>query len=231
MHPWSGPAAMAPSAVRHSARGKWAGTTAAPRAWSGFRLQLPDFPRRLPPCPYGGVTSRQPRQMDVLQRKCARTPAERRSRWLRDGIGLPQRRDRQPSPLQQPSSQRQADADDARRVAVDRIDEPTAQAVEREPACNPQRFAAGDVGVQLACRWCGEMNCGDECFRTLMNNLVVMQSNYAVTRVQLSGAAGHRLPLPPGLVTRGGLAAQLAAAVQHRVAADHNAIRGDRQVK
>ena len=58
--------------------------------------------------------------------------------------------DRQPDAAEQPAGQREADADHVGRVAVDPVDEPAAQSVEREATGHRERLAARQVGVQVA---------------------------------------------------------------------------------
>ncbi len=112
-------------------------------------------------------------------------------------------------------------------VAVDAVDEPSAQAVECESARHRRRLTAADVRVQIARRRGAEPDRGDGGVGRSPRNCIVLQPNHAVPGVQLARGACHLLPPQPRRFWGRRLAPQFATAVQHRITADHNTIGSD----
>ena len=104
-------------------------------------------------------------------------------------------------------------------VAIDSLDEGATQTVNGEGSRAPQRFAAGDVSVDLGLRRGAEADGGRA---DPLGDGPIDGAHQEVPRVQGAGAPAHCPPTLAGVGGVDGLADHTAVNLQHRVAAhDH----------
>ena len=127
----------------------------------------------------------------------------------------------------QPPGQRQAQADDAVRIALDAVDERAAEAFQRKGAGHLQRFAGGNVALDVAVGIIAEMHDG---VADAAGHAPGGEVDQAVAGPQLAAVATHG-PEPFACHVRAvGLAVAFAVEQEHRVAAqDQRADRGGGQ--
>ena len=105
------------------------------------------------------------------------------------------------------------------RIAVDPLDEGATQAIDGEGARAPQRFAAGDVCLDLGPRGRAETDSGRA---DPLGDGLIGGAYQEVPRVQGAGAPAHHSPALAGVLSIGGLADDPAVDLQHGVAThDH----------
>ena len=142
----------------------------------------------------------------------------------RRGLARPELGDRQPPRASSLPHQRQAEADHVGRIALDAVDEPAAETVEGEGAGDPQRFAAGQVCRQVVSVRRAEMDCGAAGStrggrrRRRAAGSRSGRCTAARTVASTATAAAPRRRIA-------GLPRSAPSTVQHRIAADHHAVR------
>ena len=113
-------------------------------------------------------------------------------------------------------SQRQAEADDAVRIALDAVNERTTEALERERTGDFQRLASGDVPLDVIVGELTEMHFGVTCTAHSTSGCKIDE---AVAGPQFAGRAAHTLQSFAGHGFAVRLAVAFAVQEEHRVAA------------
>ena len=127
----------------------------------------------------------------------------------------------------QPPGQRQAQADDAVRIALDAVDERAAEAFQRKGAGHLQRLAGGDVAFDVTVGIIAEMHDG---VAGAAGHAPSGEVDQTVAGPQLAAVAAHGLKPFACHVRAVGLAMAFAVEQEHRVATqDQRADRGGGQ--